>query len=343
MDRGRSVAIMAIEGGPLRMAVVGVGYFGALHAKKIAALPNARLVAVADIDADRAAAVGSELGVSGLSDRRELFGKVDAVTIAVPTVAHFDVAKDFIERGVHVLLEKPITDDPALARALIDLAKRRGIVFQIGQLARFSAATLTVRNRITAPLYIESYRIAPFKPRGIDVNVILDVMIHDIDLILSLVNAPVESVDAVGAPVLSASEDIANARVRFANGCVATITASRVSTKAERKMRIFEPDSYIGIDFLNRTVTIVRKGKAVPGAEFPEIIAETHSYEEVDALECEISAFVESVRTGAPPLVTGEDGLKALEAAISITDSLRRNRERLLSDMAAEGRRAQRR
>ena len=287
--------------------------------------------------------VGAATFRDGLIDLRKDFGKVDAVTIAVPTVAHFDVAKDFIEQGVHVLLEKPITDDPASARSLIDLAKRRSIVFQIGQLARFSAATLTVRDRITAPLYIESYRIAPFKPRGIDVNVILDVMIHDIDLILSLVNAPVESVDAVGAPVLSASEDIANARVRFANGCVATITASRVSTKAERKMRIFEPDSYIGIDFLNRTVTIVRKGKAVPGAEFPEIIAETQSYEEVDALEYEISAFVDSVRTGAPPLVTGEDGLKALEAAITITDSLRRNRERLLSDMAADASRAQRR
>ena len=205
------------------------------------------------------------------------------------------------------------------------------------------AAVFAVRDRITSPLYIESYRIAPFKPRCIDVNVILDVMIHDIDLILSLVNAPVESVDAVGAPILSASEDIANARVRFANGCVATITASRVSTKAERKMRIFEPDSYIGIDFLNRTVTIVRKGKAVPGAELPEIIAATQSYEEVDALEYEISAFVDSVRTGAPPLVTGEDGLKALEAAITITDSLRRNRERLLSDMAAGASRAQRR
>ena len=178
------------------------------------------------------------------------------------------------------------------------------------------------------------------KASGADVAVVLDLMIHDIDLILSLVNAPVESVDAVGAPILSASEDIANARVRFANGCVATITASRVSTKAERKMRIFQPDSYIGIDFLNRTVTVVRKGGSLPGADFPEIVAETQSYEEADELAREIAAFVESVRTGSKPLVTGEDGLKALEAAITITESLRKNRERLMSDLAG-ARRAQ--
>lgn len=321
------------------MAVVGVGYFGALHAKKIAALPDARLIAVADIDGARAAAVGAELGVEGLTDCRQLLGQVDAVTVAVPTKAHFEVAKDFIEHGVHVLLEKPITDDPALARELIDLAAQRGVLLQIGQLARFSAATLAVHDRITMPLYIESYRIAPFKPRGTDVNVILDVMIHDIDLILSLVNAPVESVDAVGTPVLSPSEDIANARVRFANGCVASITASRVSTKAERKMRIFQPDSYIGIDFMNRTVTLVRKAGTAAGADFAEILAETQSYDEVDELAREIAAFAHSVRTGTPPLVSGEDGLKALEAAITITESLRQNRERLLAGIRKPSRR----
>jgi predicted dehydrogenase len=248
-----------IMGDSVRIAIVGVGYFGGLHAEKIARLPGAELVAVADINAERAEAVGRANGVPGFVDHEDLFGHVDAVSVAVPTVAHFEVASSFLDKGVHVLLEKPITDTPETARQLIDLAARRGVVLQIGHLERFSAPVVATRDLISRPLYVESNRIAPFKPRGTDVNVILDMMIHDIDLILTLVNAGIDWVDAVGAPVLSESEDIANARVRFTNGCVATITASRVSMKAERKMRIFQPDCYIGIDFLERSVRVVEK------------------------------------------------------------------------------------
>lgn len=315
--------------GPVRIAVVGVGYFGALHAEKVARLAGSELVAVADVDRARAEAVGRAHGVPGLADYRDLLGRVDAVTVAVPTVSHFEVAGAFLEDGVHVLVEKPITDGTAPAKRLIDLAARRGLVLQVGHLERFSAPILAVRERITRPLYIESDRISPFKPRGTDVNVILDMMIHDIDLILSLVDAPIESVDAIGAPVLSDFEDIANARLRFANGCVATITASRVSTKAERKMRIFQPDCYIGVDFLERTVKAVRREHAKPGSDFPEITIDTQAYGEVDALGQEIAAFAAAVAEGKPPLVSGEDGLKALEAALIITKSLRESWERV--------------
>ncbi len=314
---------------PVRIGVVGVGYFGGLHAEKVARLPGATLVAVADIDRGRAEAVGKANGVPGLGDYRELFGRVDAVSIAVPTVAHFEVANAFLDVGVHVLVEKPIASDTETARQLIDLARDRGLVLQVGHLERFSAPVVAVRDLVSRPLYIQSDRIAPFKPRGTDVNVILDMMIHDIDLILTLVNAPIESVDAVGAPVLSESEDIANARVRFANGCVATITASRVSMKAERKMRIFQPDCYIGVDFLERTVKVVEKGEAKPGSDYPDILVENRTYDEVDALKQEIAAFVSAVAQGTPPLVSGEDGLKALEAAIMITASLREHWQRM--------------
>lgn len=315
---------------PVRIGVVGVGYFGGLHAEKVARLPGATLVAVADIDRGRAEAVGKANGVPGLTDYRDLVGRVDAVSIAVPTVAHFEVAGAFLENGVHVLVEKPITSDTETARQLIDLARDRGLVLQVGHLERFSAPVMAVRDLVSRPLYIESNRISAFKPRGTDVNVILDMMIHDIDLILTLVNAPIESVDAVGAPVLSESEDIANARVRFANGCVATITASRVSMKAERKMRIFQPDCYIGVDFLERTVKVVEKGEAKPGSDYPDINVENRTYDEVDALKQEIAAFVSAVANGTPPLVSGEDGLKALEAAIMITASLREHWQRMV-------------
>ncbi|MFQ6018905.1 MAG: Gfo/Idh/MocA family protein [Kiloniellaceae bacterium] len=314
---------------PVRMAVVGVGYFGSRHAEKIARLPGAELVAVADIDRGRAEAAGRAHRVPGLADPKALLGRVDAVSVAVPTVAHFEVASRFLDAGVHVLLEKPIAETPEAARRLIDLAARRGAVLQIGHLERFSAPVLAIRDRISRPLYIESNRISAFQARGTDVNVILEMMIHDIDLILTLAGASIESVDAVGAPVLSDVEDIANARVRFANGAVATITASRVSTKAERKLRVFQPDCYISIDFLDRTVRVVEKGKAKAGSDYPELSIETRSYQEVDALAAEIAAFVSAVANGTPPLVGGEDGLKALEAALMITRSLRAHWDRI--------------
>ena len=309
------------------MAVVGVGYFGSLHAEKIARLAGAKLIAVADRNLSRAEELGTQFGVRFAVDYRDLLGEVDAVSVAVPTSLHFEVAKTFLENGIHVLVEKPITETVANAKELIELTARRGVVFQVGHLERFSSAIVAIREKIVLPLYIESYRIAPFKPRGTDVNVILDLMIHDIDLLLFLVGAPISSIEAIGAPVLSNSEDVANARLRFENGCVATITASRVGAKTERKMRIFQPDSYISVDFLARSVTAMRRTFRPTDPDTPDITVESSSYEEVDELEREIEAFVKAVNDREPPAVTGEDGLKALEAAIMISRSLEAHAE----------------
>ena len=309
----------------LRMGVAGVGHFGKFHAAKIAASPAADLVAVADNDGESAREVAALYGISGFDDPRDMVGQLDAVTIAVPTRAHFEVTQYFLEAGVHVLLEKPIADNLDDARRLIALAQEKNLVLQIGHLPRFSGAAQFLHHRLNNPLFIESLRIAPFKPRGTDVSVILDLMIHDLDFILSLVQAPIASIDAAGAPVFSDSEDIANARVKFANGCIANITASRISLKTERQMRIFQSDAYIAVDFDKRKTRIVAKKSAGPVAGFSDVDVEEQSYEEVDELEREVEAFIAAVRDGTPPVVSGEDGLRALLAAQRVTDSLRQN------------------
>jgi predicted dehydrogenase len=308
----------------LRTAVIGVGHFGRFHAEKYARSPSSTLVAIVDQDRGRAEDVARRLGAEALSDYRTLFGKVDAVSIAVPTGAHFEVAQACLEHGVHVLIEKPITETLDQADMLIALAERKGLVLQVGHLQRFFLERINVSRFIDRPLYIESTRIAPFKPRGTDVGVTLDLMIHDIDLILAMVKADVVSVDAVGAPVVSSEEDIANTRLRFANGCVATVTASRVSLKTERKMRIFQRESYISIDLHGRKLVSMRKGSGkswFPG--LPPIAREEHSFSEGDDLQAEVDSFLEACAGGHAPLVTGRDGRRALETAMRITGSLR--------------------
>ena len=313
----------------LRMGVVGAGHFGTFHARKIAALDTVDLVGIADIRLEQAEKLTAELGGRACDDAAGLLGQVDAVTIAVPAAAHFDVASVFMKAGVHVLVEKPLTDDLATARALAALAESTGVVLQVGQLERFSSVFEVVRGRITRPLYVESVRISPFKARGTDVNVVLDVMIHDIDAIVALVDQPIIDIDAVGAPVFSETEDIANARVKFAGGCVANITASRVSLKTERKLRIFQPDQYIGVDYDKRNVRIVSKGTGGGSSIMPDVNIEQENYEETDALEREIGAFVAAVTGEGPRLVTGEDGVRSLEVAMRIGDSMAENRERM--------------
>jgi len=309
---------------PLRTAVIGAGHFGRYHAEKYARSKGSTLVAVVDPDAKRGAEVARKWDARPLTDHRELFGKVDAVSIAVPTSAHFDVARDCLEAGLHVLVEKPITETLEQADALIDLAARKNLVLQVGHLQRFFMERLNINRLIDRPLYIESTRIAPFKPRGTDVSVTLDLMIHDIDLILAMVKADVISVDAVGAAVVSAEEDIVNTRLRFANGCVATVTASRISLKTERKMRIFQRESYISIDLHNRKLVSMRKGSGIswfPG--LPPIAREELDFPDGDDLQAEIEDFLDACRTGRPPLVTGIDGRRALETAMRIDQSLR--------------------
>jgi predicted dehydrogenase len=308
---------------PISMAVVGVGYFGRIHAEKISRLPRAKLAAVVDIDAKRAAEVGNLFDVDAVTDYRDLLGKIDAVSVVVPTSEHYQVASAFLEHGADVLVEKPMTSDLESARKLTEIARSKDRVLQVGHLERFSGMVEALQKRIHRPLYIDSIRIAPFKPRGIDVNVILDLMIHDLDLILCLVDAPILSVDAAGSSVFSDSEDIASARIKFANGCVANIVASRISLKTERKMRIFEPDQYLAVDFDQRTIKTISKapGRLSPGV--PNIEIEEMDHQERDRLEREIDAFLCSVASRQKPIVSGEEGAEALEAAILVTESLR--------------------
>jgi predicted dehydrogenase len=304
----------------VRTAVIGVGYLGRFHAQKYATQQGSRLIAVVDPVAATRDRVAAELGCRSVADYREILGEVDAVSIATPTPLHFPIASECLERGVHVLVEKPVTETPEQARALIATAAERGVVLQVGHLERFNAAILALEGTLGAPRFIESHRLAPFKERGTDVNVVLDLMIHDIDLIQSFVGAPIESIDAVGASVFSAGLDIANARIRYANGCVANTTASRVSMKMERKLRLFQDDAYVSIDLQQKVLTVVRKPPAGTIATPGQVVIEERSYDQGDALRMEIESFLRSVREGLPPAVSGEDGLRALETAICITN-----------------------
>lgn len=307
----------------IRCAVVGVGYLGRFHARKYAELAGAELVAVADCDARAASRAAAECGCAALTDYRRLLGTVAAVSVAVPTSLHFEVAQAFLQRGTHVLLEKPMTATVAEARALNRIARERGVVLQVGHLERFNAALLELAGRDVAPLFIEAHRLAPYKPRSTDIDVVLDLMIHDLDIILSLVDAPPERIAASGACVLSDAIDIANARLEFAGGCVANVTASRVSMKHERRMRIFEQDAYIAIDFHRQGLAVHRLGRREMYPGVPEIVGDERCFSDDDALRREIAAFLEAVRSGTPAVVSGEDGLRALETAIRIRDRVR--------------------
>ncbi len=306
----------------IRTAVIGVGYLGLFHAEKYAQLPNAELVAVVDTDAARAAEVAAKVGATAYSDYREVVGLVDAVSIVVPTQYHHEVARAFLDRGVHVLLEKPVTTTLKEADDLIRIAAERRAVFQVGHLERFNPVIMALEGVINRPGFIESVRIAPFKPRGTDVNVVLDLMIHDIDIIQYLVKSPVKQINSIGAPVFTNEEDIANARINFENGCVANVTASRISLKSERRMRIFQPDAYINVDFQNKKVAIFRKGEGEMFPGVPNISVDEQSFEQGDALKAEIASFLEAIATGKPPVVTGEDGRRALETALKINKKL---------------------
>lgn len=306
----------------IRTAVIGVGYLGRFHAQKYAALENAELVAVVDPNPDAAANVAEECNTQAFSDYNEIMGKVDAVSIVVPTQLHYQVAKEFLENGIHVLLEKPITVTVAEADELIEIAHRNKLVLQVGHLERFNSAVLALDGVLASPQFIESHRLAPFNPRGADVNVVLDLMIHDIDIIQNLVRSPIASIDSKGVSVLTNEDDIANARITFENGCVANVTASRVSMKPQRKMRIFQPDAYISIDFQDKVLSIHRKGEKEMFPGIPEITSEESIFENSDAIMAEASAFLDAINNGTPPPVTGEDGREALKTAIHISELL---------------------
>ncbi|WP_395678861.1 Gfo/Idh/MocA family protein [Inquilinus sp.] len=303
-----------------RTAVIGAGYFGSLHAAKHAELAEAELVAVCDTDPARAGALATKLGVRAVTDLSELIGQVDAVSVAVPTNAHFDTARTCLEAGIHVLIEKPISNTLEEADALSRLAADRKLVLQVGHLERFNPVVQGLAKILDRPRYIECQRISAFKPRGTDVNVVLDMMIHDIDLVLKIVGAPLDRIDAVGAPVLSEADDIVNARLQFANGCTATVTASRVSWKRHRTMRIFQQDGYIMVDLSEAKLTFIRKTRGRDGQ--PELYQEEQQFETGDPLKLEIQSFLDSVGNGRPPAVSGPEGRAALAAALDITHQL---------------------
>jgi predicted dehydrogenase len=309
----------------IRAAVVGVGYLGRFHAQKYAQLEDCELVAVVDGRQEIREAVAAEVKSHAVADYRELLGKVDAVSVVTPTPAHFAIADAFLEAGAHVLVEKPITETPEQARALIARARDRKRVLQVGHLERFNAAILAAEPYLSTPRFVECQRLAPYKERGTDVNVVLDLMIHDIDLVQSLAGSEIVSIDAIGTPVFSGEIDIANARIRFANGCVANTTASRVSLKTERKLRIFEDAAYISLDLQQKILTLIRKRDGVPQPGQLPVTIEESNLEQGDALKSEIASFLDCIRNDRQPIVSGEDGLRALETAIRITEQVHAN------------------
>jgi predicted dehydrogenase len=304
---------------PLRAAVIGVGYFGSRHADKLVRLPGVRLEYVVDTDPARAAAIAEKAGARASTSFRDVLGAVDIATVAVPTQAHAEVAEALLGAGIHVLIEKPLTATLAEADRVVAAAASRGLVLRVGHLERFNPALAAVRDRISEPRYIECERLAPFKPRGTDVDVLLDLMIHDLDIVLSLVQSPVAEVRAVGVPVLTKSVDIANARIAFENGCVANIDASRMSVKSSRKLRLFQPDCYMSLDLQERSVDIVRADPGATGGPIPGFALERAQYPEGDSLEAELAAFVDAVRGRDQPAATGQDARRALELALTIS------------------------
>lgn len=306
----------------LRVGVVGVGYLGRFHAQKYAALPGVTLVAVVDTNADRAAEIAQEAQTTGLTDYRALFGQVDCVSIAVPTQFHHDVARDFLTHDIDVLVEKPLTATAAEGQELVALADRHQRILQVGHLERFNPALRSLTGILTAPRFIECQRVAPFVERGTDVDVVRDLMIHDLDVILSLVRSPVTSIEAFGVPVLTSEPDIANARLRFASGCIANVTASRVALKRERKMRVFQLDTYLVVDYGEHRIRICRREPGAQPGTLPNLTFEEREVGGEDALEEEIRAFLRAVRDRSQPVVSGQDGLQALEVAERIVGCL---------------------
>jgi len=307
----------------VKVGVVGAGYLGRYHTEKYAHLPQTELVGVVDSNLEKAKEVAREFKTRALIDYRDLIPQVKAVSIAVPTPLHATIASDFLKEGIDVLLEKPITTTVEEADELIALAHNRNLILQVGHLERFNAAIVATRDIISNPMFIESHRLSFFQERGTDVDVILDLMIHDIDIILNMVKSLVKEIHAVGVPVISQHIDIANARIEFKNGCVANVTASRISDKMMRKIRIFEPDAYISIDYAAKEVQVYRKIGKASHDSLPHIVSEQIAIEEKDSLEEEIKAFIQSVITRETPLVPGEAGKEALKVALEIIEQTR--------------------
>ena len=305
-----------------RVAVIGAGYLGQYHAEKYAAMDAVDLVGVVDIDEERAAEIAHRNNTKAFTDFRSLFGQVDAVSIVTPTPLHFEIGRAMLNAGIHVLIEKPITTSLEEARALIDLAESKHLVLQVGHLERFNPAVVAVQDRINKPMFIEAHRLSVYKGRSTDVSVVLDLMIHDIDIILNFVGSEVESIHASGAAVVSDHCDIANARIAFKTGCVANITASRISTKSQRKIRLFQKNGYIAVDFAKREIMHIEQTNIPNDALIPGMEVHQSCFPEGDALEAELRSFAAAVTDCHAPVVTGRMGYQALAVALDVMDQI---------------------
>jgi len=316
----------------LRVGVIGVGYLGKYHAEKYARMKDVELVGVVDIVADRAEQVGKQFGTPSSSDYRDFMDQVDAVSVVVPTPLHFSIGRDFLEHGVHVLIEKPMAQTLEEAELLIEVAAAHGALIQVGHLERFNPAVVALAKVIDSPLFIESHRLSVFKERGTEVDVVLDLMIHDIDVILSLVKSPLQQIHAAGVPVISPRVDIANARLIFESGCVANVTASRISLKNMRKIRVFQKDTYVSVDYSSHDITIIRRDGQGIDLPIPGMSMERSTFEKSDALGDELRSFVDAVKTRQAPLVSGHDGRNALGVALDIVEQIEANSKKVLAE-----------
>lgn len=296
----------------VKVGVVGVGAIGRNHARIYSELESAGWVGIYDENTEHARAIAQEFGVEAVESLDELISRVDAASVSTPTVTHRDIATKLLNAGKHVLVEKPISDSVDDAKAMIDLAQEKGLVLQVGHIERFNPVMSQLESRLNSPKFIECHRLSPFPKRSLDIGVVLDLMIHDLEIVLHLVNSPIASIDAVGIPVLTRREDIANARIRFENGCVANITASRISPERMRKIRVFQGDAYLSLDYQDQSGWIYRK-------DGMEIAREEVEVEKDEPLKCELAAFVECAARGEQPKVSGQQGAAALDVALEIT------------------------
>lgn len=309
--------------GKLKVGVIGVGYLGKYHAEKYLALENVDLIGIVDIDQTRGNEISEKLGCRYFQDYNEMLPLVDAVSIVVPTIHHHKVASECLDAGVDVLLEKPMTVTLEEADELIEKAKKSNSILQVGHLERFNPAIEAMKPSLKMPMFIESNRIHIFKNRAIDVDVVLDLMIHDIDIILSIIDSPIKTIHTVGAPVVTETTDIANARIIFENGATANVTVSRISKTNIRKMRIFQPGSYITVDFANRKVMTIHLRDELLESGMPKQQIEIKEFTEGDALKSEIQHFVDHVRNRTRPAVSGVEGRRALEVALQVMEQIR--------------------
>ncbi|MDH3360353.1 MAG: Gfo/Idh/MocA family oxidoreductase [Desulfobulbaceae bacterium] len=312
----------------IRVGVIGVGYLGKFHAQKYAAMEGVELVGVVDVDEAIAARVAATCNTKPFTDFKEMLDHVDAVSVVVPTSYHHTVASACLDRGIDMLIEKPMTSSLAEADDLIARADAKGCILQVGLLERFNPAVLAMRDHLTTPLFIESHRIHSFKSRGVDVDVVLDLMIHDIDIILSVVKSPLEAIHTVGVPVVTASTDIANARLIFENGCTANVTVSRISKENIRRMRIFQPNSYLSVDFAKKEIMVIKQKPELDENGLPKEDLQKFAYGDKDALETELRDFISHVRDRTTPQVSGKAGRRALEVVTQIMEQNRQHAEK---------------